>query len=148
MEFEFNSAFEGDAKYSKAAQAWQAVLKSIEPFDLSETSLSTIATYNKLHADSNEAKEALKTLQKANLALQQSLVKNDQLFRKNYNRDVWMAVGVGGIGVGLGAGIGVALGSVAFLGLGMPIGMLIGILIGRSMDQKAEKEGRVYSIKS
>lgn len=44
MEFQINSAFENDAKYSKAAKAWLAVLKSIEPFDLSEISLSTIVT--------------------------------------------------------------------------------------------------------
>lgn len=105
-------------------------------------------TYNKLHAESTHVKIACKNLQKANLALQQSLVKNDKLFRKNYNRDVWIALGVGGIGVGLGAALGSALGSMAYIGLGMPIGMLIGILIGRSMDQKAEKEGRVYSINS
>jgi thiamine pyrophosphate-dependent acetolactate synthase large subunit-like protein len=148
MEFQKNSAFENDAKYNKEAAAWQAVLKSIEPFGLSETSLSTIATYNKLHAESPDVKVAFKNLQKANLALQQSLVKNDKLFRKNYNRDVWIALGVGGIGVGLGAALGSALGSMAYIGLGMPIGMLIGILIGRSMDQKAEKEGRVYSINS
>jgi len=147
MEFKAKSHFENNIKYCKAAQAWEYLLKSLLPFKLSETSLDIINTYNQKHAES-EAKETLKTLRKGNLVLQQSLVKNDKLYRKNYNRDTGMALGVGGIGVGLGAAIGAALGSMAYIGLGMPIGMIIGLLIGRSMDQKAEKDGRVYSVSS
>ncbi|MGK0407377.1 MAG: hypothetical protein ACJAZH_001196 [Roseivirga sp.] len=75
-------------------------------------------------------------------------MKNDKLFRENYNRDVWIAVGVGGIGVPLGVVIGTVSGSMGFIGLGMPIGMVLGILIGKNLDQKAKKEGQVYAINS
>jgi len=145
MDFIKNPNFDSNPKYRQAAQTWGNLLMSLKPFELCETSLGIIESYNKKHAVAPEVKEASKTLRKAPLALEQSLVKNDKIFRKNYNRDTWMVLGMSSIGLGLGVGLGAALGSMAFIGLGLPIGMAIGLLIGKNMDQKAEKEGRVYS---
>ncbi len=145
MDFTINTNHENDLKYKKAAQNWSSLLIALKPYDLSETSLDIIINYNKKHAEATALAEANKTLRKAPIALEQSLVKNDKLYRKNYHRDTWMVLGMSGIGIGLGVGFGTALGSMAFIGLGLPIGMAIGMLIGKSMDQKAEKEGRVYS---
>jgi hypothetical protein len=148
MDFKRLSKFENDLKYSKSAKAWEDLLEALSPFEVGEKSKIVISSYNQKHGEASTASEAGKQLRKANLALQQSLVKNDKLFRQNYNRDTWIAIGVGGIGVPIGLVIGTALGSMGFIGLGMPIGMVIGILIGRNLDQKAEKEGKVYSVNS
>lgn len=148
MDFTRNSNYDSNPKYSQAAQNWENLLRSVKPFELSEMSLGIIQSYHKKHASAGDLKEASKTLRKAPLALEQSLVKNDKLCRKNYHRDTWMVLGMSSIGIGLGAGLGVALGSMAFIGLGLPIGMAIGLPIGKNMDQKAEKEGRVYSLNS
>jgi hypothetical protein len=148
MEFKRLSKFENDLKYTKSAQAWENLLVAISTFTVGEKSQEVISSYHLKHAEATTASDAGKHLRKANLVLQQSLVKNDKLFRENYNRDVWIAVGVGGIGVPLGVVIGTVAGSMGFIGLGMPIGMVLGILIGKNLDQKAKKEGQVYAINS
>lgn len=148
MEFTINESFSADLKYAKAAKSWQALLTALSNFHLSSASEENRQNWNEQHNKAKDAQAALKILNKAQVSLQQSLVKHDKIYRKNYHRDTWLALGVGGIGIGLGAALGSALGSMAYIGLGMPIGMLIGILIGRNMDQKAEQEGKVYYINS
>jgi hypothetical protein len=104
MDFARNSNFETDPKYSKAAQTWEDLLMSLQPFELSVTSRDIIRSYNEKHAEAADINDTSKILRKAPIALEQSLVKNDKLYRKNYHRDTWMVLGMSGIGIGLGVG--------------------------------------------
>ncbi len=69
-----------------------------------------------------------------------------QLVPKNHYKNMWLAIGIGGIGVPIGVALGSGLGNMAFLGLGLPIGLAIGIWVGKAMDQKASDEGRQLNV--
>lgn len=69
-----------------------------------------------------------------------------QLVPKNHYKNMWLAIGIGGIGVPIGVALGSGLGNMAFLGLGLPIGLAIGIWVGKAMDQKASDEGRQLDV--
>ena len=74
------------------------------------------------------------------------LEKAHKITPKSHYRNLWMVVGMSGIGLPIGAAIGTAIGNIGLLAVGMPIGMAIGIVLGISMDKKAFQEGRQLDI--
>jgi len=85
-------------------------------------------------------------IKKKQFKILRQLEKELKIVPINYYRNLWIAIGVGGIGIPIGFLIGTGLGSMAFLGLGMPIGLGIGITIGMKMDKKAKAEGRQLAV--
>lgn len=85
-------------------------------------------------------------IKKKQFKILRQLEKELKIVPINYYRNVWLAIGIGGIGIPIGFLIGTGLGSMAFLGLGMPIGLGIGLAIGMRMDKKALSEGRQLEV--
>lgn len=86
------------------------------------------------------------TIKKKQFKILRLLEKELKIVPINYYRNVWLAIGIGGIGIPIGFLIGTSLGSMAFLGLGMPIGLGIGLAVGMGMDKKAKVEGRQLDV--
>jgi hypothetical protein len=79
-------------------------------------------------------------------AILKQVEKEHKIVPKNYYRNLWMILGMSGIGLPIGVAFGISIGNLGLLGLGMPIGMAIGSAIGVSMDKKAFIEGRQLNI--
>ena len=89
--------------------------------------------------NTEETTKMLDNIQKTFL---KKLEKEHHLVPKNYHRNLWIPLGVGGFGLPIGVIFGLSIGNMAFLGAGLPIGLAIGMAYGAYLDQKAEKEGR------
>jgi hypothetical protein len=70
------------------------------------------------------------------------LEKEHKLVPKHYYRNLWIPIGLSGIGLPIGVVFGFLMGNMSFLGAGLPIGLALGVIFGTYQDQKAEKEGR------
>ncbi|MCB0666647.1 MAG: hypothetical protein KDC80_12515 [Saprospiraceae bacterium] len=96
-------------------------------------------------------------LQRGQIQMSQPVEANLQRFKKTLIRDFsfvpvnyYFTLGIG-IGLALGTGVGIALGvpfglplGIVFgLGAGSGLGLVAGMLVGKSLDKKAEDEGRV-----
>jgi len=79
-------------------------------------------------------------------AILKQVEKEHKIVPKNYYRNLWMILGMSGIGLPIGVAFGISIGNLGLVGLGMPIGMAIGSAIGVSMDKKAFIEGRQLNI--
>ena len=86
------------------------------------------------------------TIKKKQFKILRQLEKELKIVPINYYRNMWLAIGIGGIGIPIGFLIGTGLGSMAFLGLGMPVGLAIGLPVGMGMDKKAKVEGRQLDV--
>ena len=70
------------------------------------------------------------------------LEKDLNLVPKNYYRNLWIPLGLGGFGLPIGVIFGFSIGNMAFLGAGLPIGIALGVAFGTYLDQKAKAQGR------
>lgn len=87
-----------------------------------------------------------KLIKEKQTQLIKELEKEMKIVPKNYYRNLWMLLGMSGIGLPLGVAFGLSVGNIGLLGLGLPFGMAIGAGIGTSMDKKAQKEGRQLQV--
>ncbi|WP_111669939.1 hypothetical protein [Algoriphagus litoralis] len=98
-----------------------------------------IQSISQFPGNTEETSKMLGELQKTIL---KKLEKEYGLVPRNHYRNLWIPLGVGGLGLPIGLIFGFGIGNMAFLGAGLPIGLGLGVAIGTYLDQKAEKEGR------
>jgi len=83
-----------------------------------------------------------KKLKKIQSKILKLIEKEHKIVPKHHYRNIWLAMGVGAIGVPIGVVIGSITGNMAFIGIGIPIGFGIGIAIGTIMDNKLKEQGK------
>lgn len=94
---------------------------------------------SKFPGSSEETEKKMGQVQKEFL---KKLKKEKNLVPKNFYRNLWIPLGVGGFGLPIGVIMGFLIGNMAFLGTGLPIGLAVGVAFGTYQDQKAKNEGR------
>ena len=97
---------------------------------------------NSINSISNLDNQFSKRLKSAQSKILKVIEKQHKLATKNHYRNIWLALGVGAIGVPIGVIIGSITGNMAFIGIGIPIGFGIGIAIGTMMDNKLKDQGK------
>ncbi len=122
----------------------------IEELNKKEIPDSVIEKVNQQISEINQAiisnQKWKKVAKKRQYQIVKLIEKELKIAPKNHYRNMWLAIGIGGIGVPIGVAIGSGLGNLAFLGLGIPIGLAVGISVGTSMDKKAFEEGRQLDV--
>lgn len=96
-----------------------------------------------INSFSNLDNQFSKQLKSAQLKILELIEKQQKLATKNHYRNLWLALGVGTIGVPIGVVIGSITGNMAFIGIGIPIRFGIGIAIGTMMDNKLKGQGKL-----
>lgn len=107
-----------------------------------ETVKSINSEIDRVNSVTESDKELSKQIKVAQSHIIKLIEKKHNLVTKNHYRNTWLAVGMAAFGIPLGVIFGISLGSMAYLGLGLPIGIAIGIAVGTEMDKKALEEGR------
>jgi len=74
--------------------------------------------------------------------LLKSAMEDLELVPKNYYRNMWLAIGMTGIGLPIGVLFSLILDNISSLSFGLPIGLAIGIAIGSFYDKKAVEDNR------
>ena len=70
-----------------------------------------------------------------------------ELVPKNYYRNMWLAIGMSGMGVPMGVLFSVMLDDFSYISIGLSTGLAIGIGIGTYLDKKAVEENRQLELK-
>lgn len=91
-------------------------------------------------------KQLLRKLRSTQSSILKHLEKELKLVPKNHYRNLWLALGMGAIGLPIGIAFGMSFGNMGYLAIGIPIGMVIGLVIGKKMDKKALEEGNQLDI--
>lgn len=65
----------------------------------------------------------------------------------NHYRDLWIALGLSGIGIPLGIFLSFFMDNSSAIALGIALGCSMGIVIGANLDNQAEAEGRQMAIR-
>ena len=128
--------------YSQFAQLLSEVRKQKLPENTIASINNDIAELNTL-PDGDELRKAVKKKQAAIIKM---LEKEYKIVPKNYYRNLWMAIGIGAIGLPFGALFSTFVRNMAFFSIGLPIGIAIGAGVGSSKDKKALEEGRQLDV--
>ncbi|MGZ2371650.1 hypothetical protein ACXR6G_17860 [Ancylomarina sp. YFZ004] len=122
----------------------------IQELRTKEIHLELINTINQaieaLNIFTGSNKDLLKLLRKKQSEILQLLEKELKLVTKNHYMTLWMSIGMPAFGIPMGVVFGFSLGSMAYIGLGLPLGMLIGMVFGISLDKKAYNEGKQLQV--
>lgn len=138
---------EKDARLIKGENQVEKLLNELSKKDLPEDIISKInEIVIALNKGSATDKDHKKQLRKSYDTILKLVQKQLRFVPKNYNRNLWLVLGMSSIGVPMGLVFGLALDNMAFLGVGLPLGMVIGIAIGSGLDSKAQKENRQLDI--
>lgn len=95
-----------------------------------------------LNVTAGTADEQRKMIRRKQSGILKLLDKEMNLVPSNHYRNLWLVLGMATFGLPLGVVFGTILGSMGFIGMGLPIGMPIGMAMGMSLDKKALSEGR------
>ena len=98
-----------------------------------------INSFNSIPVLDNQFSKRLKSAQSKILKI---IEKQHKLATKNHYRNIWLALGIGAIGVPIGVVIASITGNMAFIGIGIQIGSGVGIAIGTMMDNKLKDQGK------
>lgn len=129
--------------YNQFNQYLIELAKKDLPESLAMSVNKDIEIFNSVDGSDKELRKEIKKTQSKVIKLVEKELK---IVPKNYYRNLWLAIGMGGFGVMFGVVFGMTLNNMAFLSLGLPIGMAIGIGIGTGMDKKALAEGRQLDV--
>ena len=137
---------ETDKKVAQCHKTIGELLADASAHELSDEVVTLInAQVTAANAATGEVKEVRATLLKAKRGITNILIKKLKLVPKGHYRNIYMPLGMAGIGIPMGVAFGAAMDNMGLLGLGLPIGMMMGIVIGTLMDKKAADEGRQLS---
>ena len=137
-----------NAKALRAIDKMQKLLEAISKKEIPEEALSTINTHiTALNTFVGEDKELLKHFKKTYGKILKLLNQELRLVAKHHYRSRWMVVGMltGMVASSVFNNTQLlAMGNAS--GIGLSIGMFVGLLVGTSLDQRAQKEGRLLDI--
>ncbi len=133
-------------KESKLAKQFQQFEHLLNELNYKEIPQELVSEFNneidQINAMPYDEKTLSKRIKKTQSGILKKLEKDLKLVTKNHYRNLWLALGIGAFGVPLGVAFGTSLGSMAYIGIGMPVGMVIGMAVGTSMDKKAMDGGK------
>lgn len=130
-------------KASLALKQFNQILEEFEKRDLPASMIEYInGVVRKIDETAGPAKKYKKELKKHQSKMLNKVAKELKIVTPGYYRNLWMAVGMAGIGMPMGVAFGAATDNMGLLGIGLPIGLAIGVGIGAGMDKKAKEEGR------
>ena len=134
-------------KHEKAYLQLQQLLDILESRnlrpDIVEEINEQVAAVNVVIDQDNQF---LKTGLKSQNNIVRILEKKAKLAPIRYYQKLWMVLGMSVFGIPFGMLFGMLMKNMGLFAIGLPIGLGIGSLIGRSMDTKAEQEGRQLPI--
>ena len=138
---------ETSEKASSAFNQFNHILEELEKKELPTSLIENINdTVQLIDGFDGTPKEFKKQLKKHQSKMLHAIAKQQKIVTPGYYRNLWMAVGMAGIGMPIGVAFGASMDNMGLLGIGLPIGLAIGIAIGASMDKKAEEEGRQIGV--
>ena len=134
-------------KASLAFDQFNRILEELEKKELLPSLIDYINdTVQLIDEIDGTPKDFKKQLKKHQSKMLHTIAKKQKIVTPGYYRNLWMAVGMAGIGMPIGVAFGASMDNMGLLGIGIPIGLAIGIAIGTSMDKKAEEEGRQIGV--
>jgi len=132
---------------NKKIQQFQKLLNELRNIELSTDIVKAInRDIDSLNSVSKINSVFFKQLKKRQTKILKRIEKEYKLVAINHYRNIWLAVGVGVIGVPVGIVVGMIIGNMAFIGMGMPVGFGFGIVIGTLLDQKAKENGKQLNV--
>tara|TARA_B110000238_G_scaffold188659_1_gene219891 strand:- start:9 stop:473 length:465 start_codon:yes stop_codon:yes gene_type:complete len=135
--------FDENSRLGKKYAQFQKLISELSNKALNDDVVLVINNnINSINSISNLDNQFSKRLKSSQSKILKVIEKQHKLATKNHYRNIWLAVGVGAIGVPIGVIIGSITGNMAFIGIGIPIGFGIGIAIGTMMDNKLKDQGK------
>jgi hypothetical protein len=132
-----------NSRLSKKYVQFQKLITELSNKELNDAVVliinENINSINSIPVLGNQFSKRLKSAQSKILKI---IEKQHKLATKNHYRNIWLALGIGAIGVPIGVVIGSITGNMAFIGIGIPIGFGVGIVIGTMMDNKLKDQGK------
>jgi len=136
-----------DNKLSRIYSQFAELLNELKKKELNQSVLQFInENVDSLNLSALNGTQLSNLVKRKQSAILKQVEKEHKIVPKNYYRNLWMILGMSGIGLPIGVAFGISIGNLGLLGLGMPIGMAIGSAIGVSMDKKAFIEGRQLNV--
>lgn len=150
MEIKKLNNFENISKTNRVQREFDSFKILIEELKSRKLPNNTIEKINeiidKFNSFNKKANRFSSEITNSTYKIVQIVLKEHKLTPINYNRNMWMGLGIAIFGLPLGVAMGFALGNVAFIGIGLPLGMSIGLAIGASIDKKAKENGNQLNI--
>jgi hypothetical protein len=135
--------FDQNRRLNKKYLQFQELVNELRDRELNDKSVNTInREIGSINLLLDSDKTFSKKLKKNQSKILKLIEKEHKIVPKHHYRNIWLALGVGAIGVPIGVVIGSITGSMAFIGIGIPIGFGIGIAIGTMMDQQLKEKGK------
>ena len=132
-----------NSRLSKKYVQFQKLITELSNKELNDAVVliinENINSINSIPVLDNQFSKRLKSAQSKILKI---IEKQHKLATKNHYRNIWLALGIGAIGVPIGVVIASITGNMAFIGIGIPIGSGVGIAIGTMMDNKLKDQGK------
>jgi hypothetical protein len=132
-----------NSRLSKKYVQFQKLITELSNKELNDAVVliinENINSINSIPVLDNQFSKRLKSAQSKILKI---IEKQHKLATKNHYRNIWLALGIGAIGVPIGVVICSITGNMAFIGIGIPIGFGVGIAIGTMMDNKLKDQGK------
>lgn len=91
-------------------------------------------------------KQVVKVIERSYVKILDLVKKESGIVTKDYYKNQWLAIGMGGIGVPIGVVLMALTKNPVFLALGLPLGFPIGYWIGQKKDQQARRDNKQLSI--
>ena len=136
-----------NSRLSKKYVQFQKLITELSNKELNDAVVliinENINSINSIPVLDNQFSKRLKSAQSQILKI---IEKQHKLATKNHYRNIWLALGIGAIGVPIGVVIGSITGNMAFTGIGIPIGFGVGIAIGTMMDNKLKDQGKQLNL--
>jgi hypothetical protein len=123
------------------------LLSELRKHDLPIHIKEVINSYiNEINTSTLTGSDFIKLVKLKQSSILKQIEKELKIVPKNYYRNIWMVIGMSGIGMPVGVAFGLSMGNIALLGLGFPIGMAVGMAVGASLDKKAIQQGKQLNI--
>lgn len=131
-----------EKKLEKRYVFFENLVRALNKHEIPDDIVAYIHTeVNQLNATSDNTKGKAANMKAAANRIIKRIHKELNLVPRNYNRNLWMGIGMAAFGVPLGVAFGTSMQNMSFIGIGIPLGLIFGVSIGTNLDKKAKENG-------